>query len=115
MQKAVWITLAVAVVLVNAFAEGIDYYAGIEIIMFYRIVMIFSFTAVASIFVGAMVLIHSLEEEKPLSGHVSNTLGPDRKVKEKVEPVNRSRLPADRNKYAATTNSTNNPVDSKPG
>ena len=84
MNKAVWITFAVALVVVNLFAEGIDYYAGVKIIMFYRIVMVLSITIVASVFVGAMTLISKLEEERPLSGNVRDTLGADRKVDAKV-------------------------------
>ncbi|MBT3532055.1 MAG: hypothetical protein HOF74_08200 [Gammaproteobacteria bacterium] len=80
MKKAVWITFAIALVVVNLFAEGIDYYAGVEIIMFYRIVMVLSITVVASVFVGAMALVGALEGEKPLSGNVRDTLGADKKV-----------------------------------
>ncbi len=84
MNKAVWITFAVALVVVNLFAEGIDYYAGVEIIMFYRLVIVLSITIVASVFVGAMTLIGKLEEERPLSGHVRDTLGADRKIDAKT-------------------------------
>jgi hypothetical protein len=38
-------------------------------------------TAIASVFTGAILLIGKLEEEKPLSGHVSDTLGADKNPK----------------------------------
>lgn len=79
MKNAVWITLLVALVLVNIAAELVFYFSGLYIAMFYRIVLVTGITVIAAIFVGAIVLIGKLEEEKPLSGHVSNTLGADKK------------------------------------
>ena len=83
MNKIVWITAAIALVVVNLFAEGIDYFAGVQIIMVYRIVLVLSITVAASVFVGAMALIGVLEEEKPLAGTVRDTLGADKKVDKK--------------------------------
>jgi len=47
--------------------------------MLFRIALVMGITVIASVFVGAMLLIGTLEEEKPLSGHVSDTLGADKK------------------------------------
>ena len=47
--------------------------------MFLRIAIIIGVTFGAFIFSGSTHLIDQLEKEKPLSGHVSDTLGADRK------------------------------------
>jgi uncharacterized membrane protein len=75
MKKAVWITLIVSLVLVNLIAEAGFYFSGTYINMFFRISLVMGITAIASVFTGAILLIGKLEEEKPLSGHVSDTLG----------------------------------------
>ncbi len=79
MKHAVWITLLVALVVVNVAAELAFYFSGVYIGMLFRIALVMGITVIASVFVGAMLLIGTLEEEKPLSGHVSNTLGADKK------------------------------------
>jgi hypothetical protein len=81
MQKAIWISFALALVVVNALAEAVYYFADLYIAMVYRITMVLGITMITAIFVGAMMLIGKLEEEVPLSGHTSDTLGPD-----KIEP-----------------------------
>lgn len=78
MKKGVWITFAVALVLVNVIAELVYYFSGVYIEMFYRITMVLGITVIASIFIGAMLLVRLLEEEKPLSGRVRDTLGADK-------------------------------------
>ncbi len=78
MKKAVWITFFVSLVLVNLIAEGVYYFSGFNIVMFFRITLVLGITAIASIFVGAILLIGKLEQEKPLSGHVRDTLGADK-------------------------------------
>ena len=83
MKKTVWITFFVALVLVNAIAELVYYFSGFNIVMFFRITLILGITVIASIFVGSIMLIGKLEQEKPLSGSVKDTLGTD-KVSEKV-------------------------------
>ncbi|HAS49380.1 MAG TPA: hypothetical protein DCS33_08870 [Gammaproteobacteria bacterium] len=79
MKHAVWITLLVALVVVNVAAELAFYFSGVYIGMLFRIALVMGITVIASVFVGAMLLIGTLEEEKPLSGHVSDTLGADKK------------------------------------
>ena len=81
MKKAVWITLIVSLVLVNLIAEAVFYFSGTYINMFFRISLVMGITAIASVFTGAIILIGKLEEEKPLSGHVSDTLGADKNSK----------------------------------
>lgn len=79
MKHAVWITFIASLVLVNLIAEAVFYFSGVEIVMLFRIVLIFGITVIAAIFVGTVMLIKVLEKEKPLSGHVSDTLGADKK------------------------------------
>mgnify|MGYP000303459848 FL=1 len=79
MKHAVWITLLVALVVVNVAAELAFYFSGVYIGMLFRIALVMGITIIASVFVGAMLLIGTLEEEKPLSGHVNDTLGADKK------------------------------------
>jgi len=79
MKHAVWITLRVALVVVNVAAELAFYFSGVYIGMLFRIALVMGITIIASVFVGAMLLIGTLEEEKPLSGHVNDTLGADKK------------------------------------
>jgi len=79
MKHAVWITLIVAMVLVNVAAELTFYFSGVYIAMFYRIVLVTSITLIAAVFVGSILLVGVLEGEKPLSGNVRDTLGADKK------------------------------------
>lgn len=79
MKHAVWITLLVALVVVNVAAELVFYFSGVYIAMFYRIVLVTSITVICAVFVGAILLVRVLDGEKPLSGHVSDTLGADKK------------------------------------
>ena len=91
MKKTVWITFAAALVLVNLAAVFADRQLGLFIPMFFRLVLVFGITLVATIFAGAMSLVKSAEQERPLSGHVSDTLGADRKQApengKKVQPA----------------------------
>lgn len=80
MKNAVWITLLISLVVVNVAAELVFYFSGLYIAMFYRIVLVTGITIISAIFVGAILLIGKLEEEKPLSGRVHNTLGADKKL-----------------------------------
>ena len=79
MNKTVWITFIVALVLVNLIAELVYYFSGFNIVMFFRITLVLGITVIASIFVGSIMLIGKLEQEKPLSGNVKDTLGADKK------------------------------------
>ena len=79
MKHAVWITFVVSLILVNLIAEAVYYFSDLYIVMFFRIVLVFGITVIAAIFAGTIMLVRNLEEEKPLSGHVSDTLGSDKK------------------------------------
>ncbi len=79
MKHAVWLTLLISVIFVNVAAELAFYFSGVYIAMFYRIVLVTGITVIAAIFVGASLLLGKLEEEKPLSGHASDTLGADKR------------------------------------
>ena len=78
MQRGVWISFAVSLVVVNVLAEAVYYFTGLYIAMVFRISLVFGITMITAIFVGTAMLIGKLEEEKPLSGHTTDTLGPDR-------------------------------------
>ncbi|MDP6535494.1 MAG: hypothetical protein QGG02_04015 [Gammaproteobacteria bacterium] len=82
MRKVVWTSFGVALILVNLIAEIGEYYTGIYVNMLLRISVIVSVTIVAMVFYGAIALVNTLEKEKPLSGHVRDTLGEDRKKDE---------------------------------
>tara|TARA_B110000858_G_scaffold115070_1_gene131489 strand:+ start:118 stop:363 length:246 start_codon:yes stop_codon:yes gene_type:complete len=79
MKHVVWITLLIALVVVNVAAELVFYFSGVYVAMFYRIVLITGITLISAVFVGALLLVRILDEEKPLSGQVSDTLGADKK------------------------------------
>lgn len=78
MNKTVWITFFISLILVNVIAELVYYFSDFNIVMFFRITLVLGITAIAAIFVGSSMLIKKLEEEKPLSGHVRDTLGADK-------------------------------------
>lgn len=79
MKNTVWIVLGISLVLVNVAAELVFYFTGFNIVMIFRISLVLGITSIAAIFVGANMLINKLEEEEPLSGHVRDTIGADRK------------------------------------
>ena len=79
MKKAVWISFAISLVLVNLIAELTFYLTGVNIVMLIRIILILGITMITAVFAGTIMLVSKLEEEKPLSGRVSNTLGADKK------------------------------------
>ncbi len=79
MNKTVWIVLGVSLVVVNVAAELVFYFTGFNIVMLFRISLILGITTITAVFVGANMLINILEEEEPLSGHVRDTIGADRK------------------------------------
>ena len=82
MRKVVWTSFGVALVLVNLIADIAEFYTGIFVSMFIRIAIILSVAITAMVFYGSIALINDLEKEKPLSGHVRDTLGADRKKDE---------------------------------
>lgn len=79
MRNIVWITFGIALVLVNVIAEVGEYFTGIHIHMILRISLIVGVTTGVSVLGGVMLMINKLEEEKPLSGQVRDTLGADRR------------------------------------
>lgn len=79
MKKTIWITFAVSIVLVNLIAELVFYFSGFPIMMFFRVTLILGITMIATVFVGSLMLVGKLEQERPLSGHVKDTLGADKK------------------------------------
>ena len=68
MKKAVWISFVVALVVVNALAEAMNYFAGVQVAVFYRLVFVLSITVVAAIFAGSTLLVSKLGAERPMSG-----------------------------------------------
>ncbi len=68
MRKAVWISMLAALVLVNVIAELMDYFAGIQVEMRYRLALALSLTVTAVIFAGSFMLVNKLGGERPMSG-----------------------------------------------
>jgi hypothetical protein len=79
MKKTVWLCFGIALVLVNVIAEAGYYYTGIYVEMLLRISLIFGITMGVTIFITSINLVQNLDKEKPLSGNVRDTLGPDRR------------------------------------
>ncbi|PCJ23711.1 MAG: hypothetical protein COA96_11200 [SAR86 cluster bacterium] len=79
MKHAVWISFLSSLILVNVIAELVFYFSGLYIVPLFRVVLIFGITIITAIFAGTIMLIGQLEQEKPLSGHVRDTLSADRK------------------------------------
>ena len=79
MQKAICTSIGIALVLVNVIAEVGEYYTGIHVHMLLRIALIVGVTIGASVLAGATILVSKMDEEVPLSGHVKDTLGADRR------------------------------------
>lgn len=79
MKKTVWICFGIALVLVNVIAEVGYYYTGIYVEMLLRISLIFGITMGVTILASSINLVQNLDKEKPLSGTVKDTLGPDRR------------------------------------
>lgn len=68
MKKAVWISFFAALVVVNLLAEAMNYFAGVQVAMFYRLVFVLSVTVVAAVFAGSTLLVSKLGTERPMSG-----------------------------------------------
>ena len=79
MRNVVWITLIVALIMVNLIAEIGYRISGIEINMILRIALVVGVTFGATVLGGAAILVRNLEGEKPLSGKVRDTLSADRR------------------------------------
>ena len=54
-----------------------------KLVAYFRVMLIMGVLFIAMVFLGAYALVSAAEEEKPLAGSVSNTLGAD-KTKEKA-------------------------------
>ncbi len=78
MKKAVWISFGAATVGVNLAAEAVEYFTTTDIVPLFRIMLILGILFISMVFIGALVLVSAAEEEKPLAGTVSNTLGADK-------------------------------------
>ncbi len=68
MRKAVWISSFVALVAVNALAEAMNYFAGVQVAMIHRLAFVLSITVVTAIFAGSTLLVSKLGTERPMSG-----------------------------------------------
>lgn len=79
MKKTIWVSFAVAILLVNIIAEVGFFYTGIYIEIMLRVALIFGLTMGAIVFTSSINLIENIEKEKPLSGNVRDTLGADRR------------------------------------
>lgn len=71
MRKAVWISFFVALVVVNLLAEAMNYFAGVQVAMFYRLTFVLSITVVAAIFAGSTLLVKGVSGERPVSDRFS--------------------------------------------
>lgn len=67
MKKAVWISFIVALVVVNALAEAMNYFADVQVAMIHRLAFVLSITVVAAVFAGSILLVGKLGAERPLS------------------------------------------------
>ena len=74
MRKAVWIAFGVSLVLINLFAWVMEQYSGFSIPMILRLVMVLGITFGTIVFAGAFALVNKFEEERPLTGHVNDSL-----------------------------------------
>ena len=78
MKKAVWIVFGAAIVGVNGAAEAVEYFTNTELVAYFRVMLIMGVLFIAMVFLGAYALVSAAEEEKPLAGSVSNTVGADK-------------------------------------
>lgn len=67
MKKTVWLTLVIALVLVNAVSWVGYQITGIYVPMILRLMMVLGLTIMASVFTAAFLLVNKLEEEVPLT------------------------------------------------
>ena len=71
MKKVVWITFFVALVVVNLLAEAMNYFADVQVAMFYRLTFVLSVTVVAAVFAGSTLLVKGMSGERPVSDRFS--------------------------------------------
>jgi hypothetical protein len=74
MKKTVWISFFISLVLINLFAWLMQQYSGFTIPLVLRLVMVLGITFGSIVFAGAFALVSKFEEEKPLTGHVNDSL-----------------------------------------
>ena len=74
MKKAVWISLAASLVIINLAAWLVERFTGFYIEPMFRVTFVMGTTVITSIFVGAFMLVNNFENEKPLTGSTHNTL-----------------------------------------
>ncbi len=74
MKKAVWIAFVVALVLVNLFAWLVHQFTGFNIPMILRLTLVLGITVGTVVFSGAFALINKLDEERPVTGTVNDSL-----------------------------------------
>lgn len=74
MKKTVWLSFIVSLVLINGFAWLMQQYSGFTIPMVLRLVMVLGITIGSIVFAGAFALVNKFEEERPLTGHVKDSL-----------------------------------------
>lgn len=70
MRKAVWLTLLIALVIVNGLAMLAEAYSGLVIPLPYRLVIVFAITLVSLIFTGAWQLMRGAESEQATPGEL---------------------------------------------
>ncbi len=80
MKKTVWISFFVSLILINLFAWAMQQYSGFTIPLVLRLVMVLGITFGSIVFAGAFALVGKFEEEKPLTGHVRDSLQPEPRV-----------------------------------
>ncbi|MBL4819892.1 MAG: hypothetical protein JKY98_02720 [Gammaproteobacteria bacterium] len=74
MKKAVWLSFAISLVVVNLAAWLVEQFTGFYIVVLFRVALILGISVVTAIFVGAFLLVNKFEEEQPLTGQTHNTL-----------------------------------------
>ena len=74
MKKTVWSSFIVSLILINLFAWVMQEYSGFTIPMILRLVMVLGITIGTIVFAGAFALVSKFEEERPLTGHVNDSL-----------------------------------------
>jgi NAD/NADP transhydrogenase beta subunit len=73
-KKTVWITFAVALILINLLAWLTEQATGIHVDMILRLAMVLGIVVGSIAFAGAFALVSKFEEERPLTGPGKNTL-----------------------------------------
>jgi fatty acid desaturase len=75
MKKRIWITLILALVIINGLAELVTLYSGLFFPYILRVTLVLGIVMIVMVFTGAYQLISTIEEEKPLGGDAITTVG----------------------------------------